>query len=137
MLVFDPSCPGLVLSLRDVEFLSGCRCPEVPLNSFALKFSVSRVPSEKRPATTGNTPGSARRGEGGERDLRVLTPWAGNRGGGLVPTKEFKKGRSTRVPAPPWAGSKSNTAAAGNLIQCGDRKKLKNRSQKSKNHTYL
>ena len=42
VLVFDPSGPGLVLSLRDVEFSSGSRCPEVPLNCFALKFSVSR-----------------------------------------------------------------------------------------------
>ena len=42
VIVFDPSCPGLVLSLRDVEFLSGSRRLEVPLNSFALKFSVSR-----------------------------------------------------------------------------------------------
>ena len=42
MIVFDSSYPGLVLSLRDVEFSSGSRCPEVPLNSFALKFSVSR-----------------------------------------------------------------------------------------------
>ena len=41
-MVFDPSYPCLVLSLRDVEFSSGSRCPEVPLNSFALKFSVSR-----------------------------------------------------------------------------------------------
>ena len=31
-----------MLSLCDVEFSSGSRCPEVPLNSFALKFSVSR-----------------------------------------------------------------------------------------------
>ena len=42
MIVFDPCYLGLVLSLRDVEFSSGSRCPEVPLNSFALKFLVSR-----------------------------------------------------------------------------------------------
>ena len=42
VLVFDPSCPGLVLSLRDVEFSSGSRCPEVPLKSLALKLSLSR-----------------------------------------------------------------------------------------------
>ena len=42
MIVFDSSYPGLVLSLHDVEFSSGSRCPEVPLNSFALTFSVSR-----------------------------------------------------------------------------------------------
>ena len=42
MIVFDPSYLGLVLSLRDVEFSSGPRCPEVALNYFALTFSVSR-----------------------------------------------------------------------------------------------
>ena len=42
VVVFNPSYLGLALSLRDVEFSSGSRCPEVPLNSFALTFSVSR-----------------------------------------------------------------------------------------------
>ena len=39
---FDPSYLGLVLSLRDVEFSSRPRCPEVALNYFALTDSVSR-----------------------------------------------------------------------------------------------
>ena len=135
VLVFDPSYPGLVLSVRDVEFSSGCRCPE--LNLFGFKI-LGWTPEREAPGRhRQGTAGSAPRGEGGERDLRVLNLWAGNRGGGLVPTKEFKKGRSTRVPAPPWAGSKSNTAAAGNLPQFGEGKKRKNRSQKSKNHNYL
>ena len=100
-----------------------------------LKFSDGR-PSEKHPATAVDTPGSARRGEGGERDLRNLNSWAGNRGGGFVSTKGFHK---MRVPGAgtPFACSKSKTAGAGNLRQFGERKKLKNRSQKSKNHNYL
>ena len=57
-----------------------------------LKFSDGR-PSEKHPATAVDTPGSARRGEGGERDLRDLNSWAGNRGGGFVSIKGFHKMR--------------------------------------------
>ena len=88
MLVFDPSYPGLVLSVRDVEFSSGCRCPEV--NFFCFKV-LGWTPEREAPGNhSRHTRVGTARG-GGERDLRVLNFWAGNRGGGLVPIKEFKK----------------------------------------------
>ena len=100
VLVFGPSYPGLVLSVRDVEFSSGCRCPEI---IFFFKV-IGWTPEREAPGNHSQHTRIGTAGGGGERDLRVLKLWAGNRGGGLVPTKEFKKGRSTRVPAPPWAG---------------------------------
>ena len=42
MIVFDSSSLGLALSLREVEFSSRPRCPEVALDDFALTRSVSR-----------------------------------------------------------------------------------------------
>ena len=59
----------------------------------------------------------------------VLTIWAGERGGGLISKIEFKI-QSREATSLEKAGSKSNTAALENLAQFGERKKLKNRSQK-------
>ena len=42
--VFDPSYPGLVLSLRDVALRTGTWCPEVALGIFGVTFRVSRGP---------------------------------------------------------------------------------------------
>ena len=134
VLVFDPSYPGLVLSVRDVEFSSGCRCPE--LNLFGFKI-LGWTPEREAP---GNRRRHTRIGftRGGRRKRLKKSERMGGESRGRVcvdegvPQNERPRSRNHRK-----AGSKSNTAAAGNLIQFGERKKLKNRSRKLRNHNYL
>jgi len=88
VLVFDPSYPGLVLSVRDVEFSSGCRCPEIVFFFKILGWTPEReAPGNHRQGTPGSAPS-----EGGRRErLKSSQLVGGERGGWLLPTKEYTK----------------------------------------------
>ena len=87
VLVFGPSYPGLVLSVRDVEFSSGRRCPEVIFFFKVLGWTPEReAPGNHRQHTRIGTAGGGRR-----KRLKSSDPMGGERGGGLLPTKEYKR----------------------------------------------
>ena len=118
MLVFDPSYPDLVLSVRDVEFSSGCRCPELNLFGFKiLGWTPEReAPGNRRRHTRIGTAGGGRR-----KRLKKSQFMGGESGGGFVSTKGFHKmrdrGAATTERPVVIVFIIYNMAAAGNFIR--------------------